>query len=420
MQVRTLILSAVMAVSLMACGGGGASPAGASSPNTNNSSPASSAGANGQSMPSDSNSATTSTTIGSATTSTVASTTSTTAAAASTLRWSVTNLGAFNEDEQSVAAGINNVGQIVGNTKRDGEFFHRPFVYANGTMQAMLTPQQEASIQPGLINNSGMVAGYTYQPQAQDGGGPFVYAQGSYARLGSGRGAFGINDDGKTVGNLTTQTYHPDAPEGSSPFTYRRSAFLYFNGGMTDLTAEMGALFAYGINAQGDIVGGLADGSAYLYRSSQTSRLGTLAGDTHSLALSINATGEIVGISSNQDNIGEFDLRFGSSPVSGWRAFVVKNGTMTDLNAAGSFTASHAFYINNQGHILGEANKDGTTFSYLYRNGSFINLNALTELQAAGWSDVRFYGMNDADQIVGKGVIGGKVRALLLTPGSGG
>lgn len=358
----------------------------------------------------------------STTTSTVKSTTSTTltgsgsGAAMPSLAWSVTNLGAFDDAEKSAALGINNAGQIVGFTIKEGEYYHRPFVYADGKMAPMLQPIRYESIQPSLINNNGMVAGYTYEPRARDGGGPFVYADGSYARLGSGEGAFGINDDGKSVGNLLTTMFNPETTDGS-PYTYRRSAYLYSNGVMTDLTAEMGALYAYGINSLGHVVGGLADGKAYLYRNGQVSQLGTLPGDSHSLALSINANGMIVGISSTQDNIGAFSMRSGGDPAAGWRAFLYQAGVMTDLNAAGNFTISHAFAINNNGHILGEAWKDGQRFSFLYRDGKFINMNSLPELSAAGWRDIKLYGMNDAGQVVGKGTINGRERALLLTPG---
>lgn len=333
--------------------------------------------------------------------------------------WSVTNLGAFNDDEKSVATGINNVGKIVGFAIKVGEYYHRPFVYADGIMAPMLSPVQYYSIQPTLINNSGMVVGYTYEPRARDGGGPFIYSQGTYARLGGGNEPSAINDAGKAVGNLVTRTYNPAAPAGTSPFITRFNAYLYFNGTMTDLTAEMGVLSAYGINGRGDIVGQMPDKEGYLYRNGEIRRLGVLPGDQYSLAISINNKAEIVGISANDEYM-EFSKRSDINPPSGWRAFLYKNGVMTDLNAAGGFTKSYAFAVNNRGHILGEAWKDGHRFHYVYRDGKFVNLSELPALKSAGWSAVKLYGMNDAGKIVGEGVIGGKARALLLTPKEGG
>lgn len=401
------LLPLLLATLLTACGGGGSStPSG-----TGNASGSQqdSATVNASGNP------TTTPTPGS-TQSTVGTTTSTTMAAAATLHWKPVNLGALNDDEESVAEGINNAGQIVGNSRKIGDNYKHPFLYANGVMEDMLAPVQQASIQPGIINNSGMVGGFTYQPQALDGGGPFVFVQGVYTRLGSGSGIYAINDDGKAVGNLNSQIYNPNPPAGSSPYTYRRSAFLYANGSMTDLTNQIDALYAYGINNHGDIVGNLSNGAAYLYRDGQVQLLGTLPGDATSLPLSINNAGAIVGISSPQNDIPNATVSPSSGPTAGWRAFLYQDGRMTDLNAAGGFTMSQAYFINNRGHVLGVATSNGTRIAYLYRDGGFINLSNLPELKSAGWSDVEFYHMNDADQIVGKGTIGGKQRALLLSP----
>ncbi|RJG00428.1 hypothetical protein D3878_01590 [Noviherbaspirillum sedimenti] len=338
---------------------------------------------------------------------------------ATPLTWSVTNLGAFNDEENSVATGINNAGKIVGFAIKVGAYYHRPFIYANGIMAPMLSPVQDYSIQPALINDGDMVVGYTYEPRAQDGGGPFIYSQGTYARLGGGKEPSGLNDAGKAVGNLVSRTLNPAAPAGTNPFITRFNAYLYFNGAMTDLTAAIGALSAYDINNQGDIVGKMPDKKGYFYRNGQVQGLGALPGDQYSLAISINDKAEIVGVSANDESI-EFSRRSDINPTSGWRAFLYQNGAMTDLNEAGGFAKSYAFMVNNRGHVLGEAWKEGHRFHYVYRDGEFINLSDLPALKTAGWTAVKFYDMNDAGKIVGEGVIGGKVRALLLTPKEGG
>jgi probable HAF family extracellular repeat protein len=114
------------------------------------------------------------------------------------------------------------------------------------------------------------------------------------------------------------------------------------------------------INERGDIVGfsnvsAAAGGGfaahAFLWTSRDGIRdLGTLPGDSTSQAIGINARGEIVGTSCDAD----FNCR----------AFLWRNGVMTDLNTLVTSdyedTLTTANDINNSGRITGQALEQAT------------------------------------------------------------
>jgi probable HAF family extracellular repeat protein len=115
---------------------------------------------------------------------------------------------------------------------------------------------------------------------------------------------------------------------------------------MTDIggLAGLGYSSATAINDAGQVVGYsqtspfLAPSQrAFLYENGRMVDLGTLPGDTTAQANAINSRGVIVG-------------------QSGWRAFVMQNGTMTDLNSlipsSSDFHLSFAQYINDAGQIV--------------------------------------------------------------------
>ncbi len=329
-------------------------------------------------------------------------------------KWTVTDLGTLPGDERSVANAINNAGQIVGYAITDAVLRQHPFVYRNGRMEAMLTPVRDMSVNPSLINNNGQIAGYTYFPQGRDPGRAFLYANGTFSTMGMAGGANGLNDSGQLVGDQTTWTL-----DQGRPTNIRRSAYLYDQGTMTDLTAELGVLSANGINQHGAIVGETADYQAYVYRGGQVTRLGTLPGDRYSRAIGINAAGAVVGTSYNQEDGNSFSfnsLNFNVPVQTASRAFLHVDGKLVDLNSQGRFAMSRAWAINAAAQVLGDASVGQDRFSFLYQNGRFINLTALQELKGAGWTNVYLRGLNDHGQLVGSGIINGQERALLLSP----
>jgi probable HAF family extracellular repeat protein len=119
---------------------------------------------------------------------------------------------------------------------------------------------------------------------------------------------------------------------------------------------------AFGVNNAGQIVGdsyidapnGPAQDHAFVYQSGKMQDLGTLAGQTDSVALAINNSGTVVG-------------------YSGWHAFLYANGAMMDLNSLavvpGGWTITEAKGINDSGQIVGYATLDSsygaTTHAFL-------------------------------------------------------
>lgn len=329
-------------------------------------------------------------------------------------KWIVTNLGTLPGDERSVANAINNAGQITGYAITDAVLRQHPFIYQNGRMEPMLLPVQDRSINPALINNSGFIAGYTYFPQGRDPGQAFLYANGTFATMGMAAGANGLNDEGKLVGNQTIWTLDQGRPTG-----VRRSAFLYYQGTLTDLTATLGIGSANGINQQGDIAGATTAMQACVYRNGQMVTIGALPGDRFSRAIGINAAGAVVGESFDQEDAGAFSLsalQFSQPPQIVPRAFLYAGGQLVDLNSQAKYAMSRAWAINAAGQVLGEAWVGQDRFSFLYQNGRFLNLSVLPELKGAGWTRVFLRALNDRGQLVGSGIINGQERALLLSP----
>jgi probable HAF family extracellular repeat protein len=172
-----------------------------------------------------------------------------------------------------------------------------------------------------------------------------------------------MNDRGQIVGN--------DGQKG----------FIYDSGQITTLSTLGGPVFGpnpAAINDAGVIVGSSLTTSfashAFLYSNGSPSDLGALPGYPGSQATSINAAGDVVGLSSSPD---------GSSS----RAFLCRNGTLTELGPG------LASAINVSGTIVGTS---GDRRAAIYQNGSVIDLENFGDSLLTSAEDV-----NDSGQIVG-------------------
>jgi len=135
--------------------------------------------------------------------------------------------------------------------------------------------------------------------------------------------------------------------------------------------------------------------------------LGTLGGSMSS-ALGINDNGQIVGLSTDADNI-EF-------------AFLMKSKghAMENLGALGR-DYSEAFAINNSTQVVGVAYDEGIggfETAFLWEKGVMYDLNELTVDLPAGVSLVRARAINDRGWIVGRALVDGGINqhAFLLKP----
>ena len=118
------------------------------------------------------------------------------------------------------------------------------------------------------------------------------------------------------------------------------------------VTDVLGVWFGepFGINGSGQVVGFYQPSSyhAFLYSNGELADLGTLPGNVESGATGINATGQVVGWSTNSKG--------------NQHAVLYSNGTMTDLNTLipSGWTLTYAEGINDSGKIVGCGNYNGS------------------------------------------------------------
>jgi probable HAF family extracellular repeat protein len=318
--------------------------------------------------------------------------------------YTLIDLGTLNSIYGSYGYGVNNSGQAVGISYKDGWQRQHAFLYSTGTGMTDLGTLGGLNSYAYGINDSGQVVG-TSQPSAevavlQPTGDAyfhaFLYSSGTgMVDLGTLGGwhsaARAINDSGQVVGE--SYVTGNDAAH----------AFLYSSDtGMIDLGTLGGSVsVAYGINAGGQVVGTARvpdnNSHAFLYSTDAGMiDLGTLGG-AGSTARGINDSGQVVG--------------WASTSADETHAFLYDgdNG-MTDLGTLGG-SASGGYGINASGQVVGTAN--GRAF--LYSSGvGMTDLNDLIPL--SGWTLKEARAINDIGEIVGQGTIGGETHAFLLTP----
>jgi probable HAF family extracellular repeat protein len=176
---------------------------------------------------------------------------------------------------------------------------------------------------------------------------------------------------------------------------------------LSPITSPYGSALAFGLNDQGQVVGGaiFSDGTrrAFLWQSGTgIINLGVLAGDTTSEAVSINNAGQVVGVS----------YPAAGQPLRGflWQA----NTGMIDVGAgAGLFT--QATGINQQGVVIGYASSvpdfssGNFVFTYTARSG-------IQPITVPGMSVTDVEAINNSGQMV-VGTLNSK-NLLLITPGT--
>jgi len=312
--------------------------------------------------------------------------TTTPAAFAQATYW-VTDLGSLG-GESSSAYGINNNGEIVGDSWTTNGVEHA-FLYTGGKMTDLGTLSGRASDESHArgVNNSTQVVGYAI---STNGSQAFLYTTGTMIGLGPASAnslAHSINDSGQVVGDWSA--------DGGG-------AFLYSGGVM----GNIGVSTARSINNNGQIVGWKpAYGSvnhAFIYDvGTGLKDLGTTPGMEDSYAYAINTNGQIVGsaiISNNQDH-----------------AFLYSTGVMTDLGTLGG-TASDALSINNSGQVVGLSETTNGQHAFLYSGAKMTDLNDHIPANP-GWTLTQAIAINDSGQIVGFGFNpSGQSHAFLLTP----
>jgi probable HAF family extracellular repeat protein len=160
----------------------------------------------------------------------------------------MTDLGTLEGGESSAARGINQSGDVVGQSGT-AEGTSHAFLWREGVMTDLGTLGGFGSSGANSINGVGQVVGYSTSPETGENH-AFLWQNGVMTDLGTLGGAwsqaFDINDAGQVVGHSRVSAEDDVAVH----------AFLWQNGVMTDLGTLGGRTsHAQGINANGDVVG---------------------------------------------------------------------------------------------------------------------------------------------------------------------
>jgi probable HAF family extracellular repeat protein len=219
----------------------------------------------------------------------------------------MTDLGVYPGYDSSDAVGVNNHGQIVGNSSN--AIYNKVFIYKNGLFRHVPAPAGAVNIYAGGINEGGDVTGTLQLPT--DHLHAFVYHAGTSVDLGTlgnlpnGESAgVAINDRGQIAG-------------WSSGIGFRSHAVLITDGQMKDLGTipaddPFATSVATGVDQRGWVVGMSDDGGgttyAFLHDGRKTLDLNQLLDKRTrrawhlESAQSINKAGEITGMAMSMED----------------------------------------------------------------------------------------------------------------------
>ena len=329
---------------------------------------------------------------------------------------------------RSTAVGINNKGQVAG------------FSSAPGLASAALWSKGQvfeiATLQGGPIsstftgpNEKGEVSGMSNTPTPDPNGEDFCFFGTNLICLGflwrdgvltamptlggNNSLAYQVNDREQVVGvaeNTVVDATCPAAYLEAKPVVWQGSTLeeLPTYAGDTDG-------FGYGINDEGQIVGAtgicnqlvpFSSLHAVLWPNGPNGGvvdLGNLGGATLNIAFYINNQGQIVGQS-------------GVSYGINFHAFLWQKGVMTDLGTLPGDLESWANNINNKGQAVGTSFPATGSRAFIWQNGVITDLNTLIPVGSPLYL-LEAFGINDRGQIAGFGQLSdGALRAYVLEP----
>ncbi|MGH2470157.1 MAG: hypothetical protein ACRDGF_08785, partial [Chloroflexota bacterium] len=263
---------------------------------------------------------------------------------------SMVDLGTLKKSWYSEARGINNVGQVVGDSFSGGfDSNAHAFLYQNGTMQD-LGVQGGDSTHARSINSAGEVVGVANDANGQQ---AFIHdARGAQPLAGLGRdsAADSVNRAGDITGFFAS---------GRGEHVFLKNA-----SGIHDLRTLAGDVSAYGtaVNSLDQVVGCSSSGAnrtcrAFITEGGAMLALGTLPGLPASEAEAISNQGQVVGMS--------YDTA-GYSRAFMWTA----GAGMVDLNSllppGSGWQLANASGINSLGQITGYGSIDGHMHAYIF------------------------------------------------------
>ena len=318
------------------------------------------------------------------------------------VHYTVTDLGTLG-GRTSSAVGISDNGQVVG-WSLNTEGRQHAFLYSNGAILDLGTLSNTTDSIAFGVNNQGQVVGESFSGNnpSYTGSRGFLYSNSAMQELGSLAGgntqAFGINNAGQVVGESRSAS--------------AAHAFVCSGGTFHDLGTLTGSYSsALCINDNGDVVGyfgfsGPTACNSFLYTGGTMRDLGTLGG-LMAKACAINNLGQVVGYSTT---IGQY-------PNHPNHAFLYSDGTMHEVGTLLPGTSSQAVGINDAGTIVGSAGASGNVaHAFVYEDGIMTDLNDLID-PSSNWTLYNANAINNNGWIVGfGGRPGSSQEAFLLTP----
>ncbi len=348
-------------------------------------------------------------------------------ASAATL-YNVTDLGVARESGETIATGINDLGQVIGisvfSQGARESFRTAPNSAINPTTDLINTIALTGSeSNPNDINNSGQVVGTNIPVSSRFTTGYLTQPNGSTGVntlfIGD---ANAINDSGQVTGRGLVSD-----PSTSSSIYHAVLDNPNDGAGFIDLGTLGGTSSAgNGINNLGQVVGSsnTTNNENHAFRTAAnspinptTDDLGTLGGIS-STAYGINDLGQVVGDSTTLGrNIGPtLSNSIRHAFVTGANSAI--NATTDDIGTLGG-NFSVAYSINNSGLVVGDSTLagDGVRHAFLYDGNDLFDLNTLIT-ENSGFVLTSARGINEGGQIAATGIFGdsGNSRAFLLTP----
>ncbi|MCL4523785.1 MAG: HYR domain-containing protein [Acidobacteria bacterium] len=312
-------------------------------------------------------------------------------------RYRIIDLGTLG-GTYSKAFGVNNKGQVVGESLTAANMDVHAFVWKGGVMSGVagLVGGPDEFSQAVAVNNGGKVVG-TFDPNVAPGdlGQLFLYdiSTSSLSFPLSPGFAADINDGGQILASKVL-------PSGVLSDVIIGSA-----------GADLGALFGLPfdgkkINAFGFVVGGPAQPPNHLNGYLYTIGFTLISSGVGFYGTDLNDANHIAGFTRVQTNF--FGIRT--------RAAQRVNGQVQvfgSFNVSGDATPAA---INNLDQIVGTERASGARIPFLIENGVMRNINSLLPA-GSGWQQLlEANDINDRGEIVGSGRINNEEHAFLLTP----
>jgi uncharacterized membrane protein len=341
-------------------------------------------------------------------------------------RYAITDLGVLSGTAISLAANLNDRGDVVGSCQSvSGSFNDVGFVWRNGVMTSTGKLPKGNYSDATAINLSGAVVGDgdtgDFRPQSW-----VTTASGLvnfFPNNGGNTHAIGINNSGAICGYYTKSLSGRTASwrgaiwtvDPKDPRKYRTTDLPAIPGNDATFTSAISWAFNQAGQAAGWAVNDIIGQHAAFWNNDAAHSvvdLGTFPGDWSSIAWGMNDLGQVVG---------ESHPPFGSRPVV-WNNDAAHTAIELPLLPGDNYGI--ASRINNLGQVLGSSAAGelgtwnvGPARLVLWRDGDVFELQTLHDpATGAGWTITTASAINNLGQIVGTGIHNGQTRAFLMTP----